>query len=335
MLGEGDFDLASGVVLPFGNNGQSIRGAGAGLGTASQTRINYTGSSGYAFLLGGGTAGNFTRFQFLEDFELVGNANADGGIKFDGTRWCGLRRLHIRDFTKAGTVGVILEAHATNQPPNYFNRIEQCFIDNCPHGIYLRGEGTAGTGANSNVITDCSFNNCSTAGVMCDGGDTNRIVFCEFDNCTAILTAVNSGCIFNTVGWCQFDSGSGGVQVTGANAQNNHILYNTGPNFSLTDTGAQTLFEGSVGRTVPVVASAATITLPAGNIFSISGTTNITSVSASWAGRIVTLAFQGALTLTDGGNLLLAGNYVTTTNDTITLICDGTNWFEMCRSGGI
>lgn len=43
--------------------------------------------------------------------------------------------------------------------------------------------------------------------------------------------------------------------------------------------------------------------------------------------------FQGIVTFTDGNNLKLAGNFVTTADDTITLCCaDGTNWYEVCRS---
>lgn len=81
------------------------------------------------------------------------------------------------------------------------------------------------------------------------------------------------------------------------------------------------------------VASAATTTLPYfTDTITISGTTNITSVTASYAGRRVTLIFSGVLTFTDGSNLKLAGNFVTTSDDTITLLCDGTNWNETSRS---
>lgn len=84
---------------------------------------------------------------------------------------------------------------------------------------------------------------------------------------------------------------------------------------------------------VTTVASATTIALNnSAHLFSVTGTTDITSVTASWAGRRVTLIFAGALTFTDGSNLKLAGNFVTTADDTITLICDGTNWVEIARS---
>lgn len=81
------------------------------------------------------------------------------------------------------------------------------------------------------------------------------------------------------------------------------------------------------------VASATTVTLGAdGNVFHITGTTTITGITALSAPALVVLIFDGVLTLTDGSNLKLAGNFVTTADDTITLWCDGTNYYELCRS---
>jgi hypothetical protein len=81
------------------------------------------------------------------------------------------------------------------------------------------------------------------------------------------------------------------------------------------------------------VASAATIT-PTGNIFHVTGTTTITSVSGTGvqAGTRITIIFDGILTFTDGSNLKLAGNFVTSADDTIVLEYDGTNWYEVSRS---
>lgn len=82
------------------------------------------------------------------------------------------------------------------------------------------------------------------------------------------------------------------------------------------------------------IASASTIAIPLGQrVASISGTTGITSITATGhSGATVVLVFQGALTVTDGSNLRLAGNFTTTADDTLTLACDGTNWFEVARS---
>jgi hypothetical protein len=84
---------------------------------------------------------------------------------------------------------------------------------------------------------------------------------------------------------------------------------------------------------MPSVASAANISLTnRPDVVFVTGVTNITSMTAGWIGRRVTLIFTGVLTFTDGGNLVLAGNFVTTANDSITLTYDGTNWVEMSRS---
>jgi len=72
---------------------------------------------------------------------------------------------------------------------------------------------------------------------------------------------------------------------------------------------------------------------PDGNYFYITGTNNITSMSASWGSREVTLMFADILTFTDGGNLSLAGDFVTTGSDTITLRANyGGAWYEVSRS---
>lgn len=81
------------------------------------------------------------------------------------------------------------------------------------------------------------------------------------------------------------------------------------------------------------VASAATITLPLdAPRVTVTGTTGIASITASYSSNPVTLIFTGALTVTDGSNLRLNGNLVTTADDTLTLVCDGTNWYEVARS---
>jgi hypothetical protein len=85
------------------------------------------------------------------------------------------------------------------------------------------------------------------------------------------------------------------------------------------------------------VASAASIQ-PTGTLFHVTGTTNITSMVGTiggWPiipGTEVTIIFDGVLTFTDGSNLKLNGNFVTTADDTITLKFDGTNWYEVGRS---
>lgn len=81
------------------------------------------------------------------------------------------------------------------------------------------------------------------------------------------------------------------------------------------------------------VASAGALTLgDDGNVFDITGTTGITSITAKTAGTVVMLQFDGALTITDGSNLKIRGDFITAAESTIMLYCDGTSWFEISRS---
>lgn len=80
------------------------------------------------------------------------------------------------------------------------------------------------------------------------------------------------------------------------------------------------------------VASTASMTLGNdGNFFDITGTTNITSITAKPAGTVVWLQFDGILTVTDGSNLRLNGNFVTAAQSVLQLVSDGTNWYEVSR----
>jgi hypothetical protein len=88
----------------------------------------------------------------------------------------------------------------------------------------------------------------------------------------------------------------------------------------------------------PTIASAATLTLPwsVETVF-VSGTADITAITTSGhAGRTRRLIFTGTFAtngvVDNGTTLNLAGNLAYTPNDSLTLYCDGTNWYETGRS---
>lgn len=179
--------------------------------------------------------------QYVRDMEIVGTGSATGGIRFFSTRWCGVERCYFRNFSGAGVAGVLIDGNAVSQYPNYFNRVSNCHFDTMPYGVYLRGEATAGTGANSNVVEECTFGNCTTNGVIIDGGDTNTVRKCEFatGTGTGIRIGGASAALYNTVDDCQFDGSSGGVQID-STAQQTTLEKNHGPDFTVTDAGVGT-----------------------------------------------------------------------------------------------
>jgi hypothetical protein len=117
---------------------------------------------------------------------------------------------------------------------------------------------------------------------------------------------------------------------------NGHIFYLSNPSMTTGDslTFTPKKYVDSVFANVGASVASASAIVPTGNTFHVTGTTAITSITATnvKAGQIITIIFDGALTFTDGNNLKLAGNFTTSADATITLRYDGTNFYEMSRS---
>ena len=90
-------------------------------------------------------------------------------------------------------------------------------------------------------------------------------------------------------------------------------------------------------KEVVTIASASELTLGSGNIFFITGTTNISSIAAadSLDGRIIYLVFEGALTV-DNTYFYLAGggSFTSSSADVLCLMWVG-SWVEVSRSVNI
>jgi hypothetical protein len=82
------------------------------------------------------------------------------------------------------------------------------------------------------------------------------------------------------------------------------------------------------------VASASALPVPTGAFYHITGTTTVTSQTLTGIGHgtCFTLVFDAAVTVTDGSNLKLNGNFAADADDTLGLCCDSTNCYETHRS---
>jgi Pectate lyase superfamily protein len=88
-----------------------------------------------------------------------------------------------------------------------------------------------------------------------------------------------------------------------------------------------------VGPSAEEMASAKTMTINKGvSLVKVSGTSEIKKVNATVAGHLVVFKFAAAAKMVDGENLKLAKTEAATADDTLTMICDGTNWYEVARS---
>lgn len=92
---------------------------------------------------------------------------------------------------------------------------------------------------------------------------------------------------------------------------------------------------GIVGHGTPETVASAAAIAPTKSLISLTGTTAVTSITVGtlWqAGDELTIIFAGSITLTDGNNLSLAGNFVATAGDVWKGVYDGTNFLEISRS---
>jgi parallel beta-helix repeat protein len=112
----------------------------------------------------------------------------------------------------------------------------------------------------------------------------------------------------------------------------NTLLGNGGP---IGVDGAKSIAYPNVtdSTAIPKVTAAAEMTLSTiSDVLKVTGTTEITSIAPGRIGRRVTLTFNHAVTLKDGGNLLLAGTLNATPATVLTLVCNGPNWIETGRA---
>jgi len=98
--------------------------------------------------------------------------------------------------------------------------------------------------------------------------------------------------------------------------------------------GAGTVFSATSASTMQLFNSGTASRYAALVLVAGSATVNaITPAAPGNAGQVIVLKCAAGPTFKDGtGNLKLAGDFVATADDTLTLVCDGSFWVEMARS---
>lgn len=205
------------------------------------------------------------------------------------------------------------------------------------------------------IITGGSYNLNGRRGVSLTDGNKNTVTGAmACDNGTGspgdagIYSSNSDNLAIHTIVGNTCTQASGGVQDYGIDASvsgtgytvvsTNTCTLNNTADVRLTGTTNNIKFTNNIAPvivdTFPTVASATALTLPvAVDDIKVTGVTAITSIIATGNNRrTVRLIFAGILTLTDGSNLKLNGNFVTSADDTVVLTCDGTNWYEISRS---
>jgi len=219
-----------------------------------------------------------------------------------------------------GTVGIVVAAGC---------EVSGLSFDNCTVTEYGRS-GVSLLSTDSELIT---FSNCTIRGNGRNTADTYPGYSIANDVSSVVISGGSSGSGYKpgeaasqSYG-IQFGTGHSNIVVSGVDLTGNTLGSVLGGSSSVS------VLDSCLTQDSATVASASTITLPIiGDLVIVSGTTTINNIQVSRSGRRVTLMFEDALTVADGGNLKLAGSFSTSADDTLTLIYDGAFWVEVARS---
>ena len=239
---------------------------------------------------------------------------------------------------------IFFPAYSVNQEQSVAIKINGCTINGYTDAVKL------GMEVRNFTISDCSIINCVGSGVYIQGiADKSEIIIANNDfrnigsngssygvyaaNCGNLIIADNH---FTSVSGTSTFAIKTFNTITGLSITGNHFKNCTSDTLHGATVTEKTAIANNVtDSTDYIVSSASTITLaPLFDFFTVIGTTNVTSIAASWKGREVILLVSDAtgFDFVDGSNLRLAGNFSANSGDILKLVCDGTSWFEVSRS---
>ncbi len=234
--------------------------------------------------------------------------------------------------------------------------LEQCGADNTASG-YGTGFSLTGTSADIELIgcqaaaqvqgfyfnnsgfaarmTGCVTWGCTTHGIMLDtsAGDVT-IIGGEIRNVPNGLSIFNAASRVDAQGLRMDSSVTVPINLQVATSL---LRLDESCNFSNFPAGTS-LFNNVADATVPTIASASAISLPwTGDLFNVSGTTGIGTLFGGYAGREVTLLFQGSISIfnsTGAQNAMrLSGSatFNAVAGSSLTLAHNGVQWTEVGR----
>lgn len=160
-------------------------------------------------------------------------------------------------------------------------------------GFEFGGEATT---AFTTLLTDCKVENCTNGAFKFNVSASHSLI--------SGLVSAGAGNIMSGAG-AGTEVDASGVRCTGGCVDNFNV------------------------RTI---ASANNMEVHFGPLAKISGVAEVKKIAATYPGHEITLLLESTAKVVDGENLKLVGNSEGAANRTLTLRCDGTNWFELARA---
>lgn len=146
------------------------------------------------------------------------------------------------------------------------------------------------------------------------------------------ISPASAATIGRLITGCRFSEQDGVDIQMQSNANLDVITGNSCPS-GISHAGTPKKVSGNGTSQSTTIASTTTLpVIPAEDYYVVTGTNNFHSLQATWPGHLVTLKFDAALSAIDAtGNCKLAGNFTTAAGSTLSMRCDGTNWWEVSR----
>ncbi len=260
-----------------------------------------------------------------------------GGLSFNGLNMSAFSSYHILIDQTVDAISGLYHNIGLDEPTNL--RFTNCMIERGPEGHQLVSikagrqiwfEGCAFSLPGSSPASPYSIIRVAETAAY---GITRDITFRDFTMSGDYTGGSGYAIGFdleNTDIWTRIENGVFKNCAYAVSVESGHGCRMTGNSFR----GVGDVFGGTGRPNRETVASVnGTMTINEFiDMWMITGTNTITGITATYPGHQVVFYLQGAANMTDGGNLKLAGSLTGSANDTITLLCDGVDWFEVARS---
>lgn len=155
-----------------------------------------------------------------------------------------------------------------------------------------------------------------------------------FENIPGVAIQINSpNCAANISG-CTFRLVAGAAIVLHSNSIVTGCTYDGAGNPVAVGTNNKVLDYSTADTVVGIVGGVLGIKDTV-NFFQVTATSgDINTIPASYSGRVITIRFgaSGVTVRNQSYNIVLSGDFTPNSNDMLTLVCDGSLWFEISRS---
>lgn len=191
------------------------------------------------------------------------------------------------------------------------------------------------TGGQSFVITQMDTWGTPTNGIFIEAGKV-KVSDSTLRTCVNGIHIANNAAEYLDGGGNSFEGCTNDITI---NATVTTSAVRLAPVITDRAAGGSIVTVASGAYAPPGITATATVNLPTeGSVFTISGDTGISALAGGWTGRVVTLIFGSNPVITHGTGsatsmrLSGAANFSTSAGATLTLLHNGTQWYEVGRS---